>query len=244
MPKSSITEDLRPLKLNFSDIPNLVVVPTIGDGNCYFHSVLRAFNNTYIKASNTLERVNLARTFRNALCDRLSEIDPLTGQDYYSGLNNGNLEEFSKGVKEYSKEYLSRELKSSEPVDNIYQELISDAVNKDIYIIDGETNDMYNVGSSFKLYYKGRNSIIIYYTPGHYEVVGIKRKDGTIDTIFTPEHELIQVCHEKLLDAIRMDRRKGLSPKTSNFSPINQIHNGGALSPKISIRPISPKRIP
>ncbi len=248
MPKSSITEDCRPLKLNFSNIQNLVVVPTIGDGNCYFHSALRAFNNTYIKANNTLERVNLARTFRNALADRLNEIDPLSGQDYYSGLNNGNLEEFSKGVKEYSKEYLSKELKSSEPVDNIYQELISNAVNKDIYIIDGETKDMYNVGSSFKLYYKGRNSIIIYYTPGHYEVVGIKRKDGTIDTIFTPEHELIQICNERLLSAIRMDRKRGLSPRNNGLSPTASSpapqYSGGALSPKmLSIRPISPKRI-
>lgn len=250
MPKSLIEEDYRSLKLSFSDIQNLVIVPTIGDGNCYFHSVLRAFNTSYINAKNNLDRVNLARTFRNALADRLSETDPLTGQDYYSGLNNGVLEDFSKGVKEYSKEYLTKELKSSEPVDNIYQELISDAVKKDIYIIDGETKDMYNVGSSFKLYYKGRNSIIIYYTPGHYEVVGIKRKDGTIDTIFTPEHELIQLCNERLLSSIRLDKKSTLSPRAS--SPVYH-HTGGVLSPRVSkyepspkmvsMRPISPRRI-
>jgi hypothetical protein len=249
MPKSIIEEDFRPLKLCFSDIQNLVVVPTIGDGNCYFHSVLRSFNTSYINAKSNLERVNLARTFRNALADRLNEVDPLTGQDYYCGLNNGILEDFSKGVREYSKDYLTKELKSSDPVDNIYQELISDAIKKDIYIIDGETKDMYNVGSSFKLYYKGRNSIIIYYTPGHYEVVGIKRKDGTIDTIFTPEHELIQSCNDRLLNTIRVDKRHNLSPKAS--SPYQ--NQGGALSPKflkdntspklLSLRPISPKRI-
>jgi hypothetical protein len=251
MPKSLIEEDCRPLKLCFSDVSNLVIVPTIGDGNCYFHSVLRSFNTSYIKAKSNLERVNLARTFRNALADRLNETDPLTGQDYYSGLNNGNLEDFSKGVSEYTKEYLTRELKSSEPVDNIYQELISDAIKKDIYIIDGETNDMYSVGSSFKMYYKGRNSIIVYYTPGHYEVVGIKRKDGTIDTIFTPEHELIQICHERLLSSIRVDRKRNLSPK--NTSPYQNQQHGGVLSPKynradtspklMSLRPISPKKI-
>ena len=244
MPKSSILEDCRPLKLNFSDVHNLVIVPTIGDGNCYFHSVLRAFNTSYINAKSALERVNLARTFRNALADRLIEVDPLTGSDYYSGLNNGNLEDFSKGVREYSKESLRRELLSSEPVDNIYQELISNAVNKDIYIIDAETKDMYNVGSTFGLYYKGRNSIIIYYTPGHYEVVGVKRSDGSIDTIFTPEHELIQLCKDRLLNNIRMDRKTGASPK------MNNIGRGGVLSPRpaaasprvMAIRAISPRK--
>jgi len=252
MPKSNILEEYKPLKLSFSDISNLVIVPTIGDGNCFFHSVLRAFNTSYIKAGSTLERVNLARTFRNALADRLNEVDPLTGSDYYSGLNNGNLEDFSKGVKEYSKESLYRELLSSDPVDNIYQELISNAVNKDIYIIDGETNDMYNVGSAYKLFYKGRNSIIIYYTPGHYEVVGIKRKDGTIDTIFTPEHELIQICNTRLVNTIRLDRKRGLSPRAPSMLSPAPKHNGGALSPKmvaegsspkvLSIRSISPRR--
>jgi hypothetical protein len=243
MPKSNIIEDCKPLKLCFADIHNLVIIPTIGDGNCYFHSVLRAFNNTYIKSQNSLERVNMARTFRNALADRLLETDPLTGKDYYSGLHNGNLEDFSQGVKEYSKESLRRELLSADPVDNIYQELISNAVNKDIFIIDSETNDMYNVGSSFSLYYKGRNSIIIYYTPGHYEVVGIKRTDGSIDTIFTPEHELIQVCYERLLNSIRMDRKKNnISPKLQANSP-SISPKVGITSPRVmTIRAISPKR--
>lgn len=252
MPKSNILEETRPLKLSFVDIPNLVIVPTIGDGNCYFHSVLRAFNTSYINAKTTFDRVNLARTFRNALADHLLETDPLTGMDYYSGLCNGNLEEFSKGVKEYSKEYLRKELLSSEPVDNIYQELISNVVNKDIYIIDSETKDIYCTGSNYSLYYKGRNSIVIYYKPGHYEVVGIKRKNGNIDTLFTPEHEFIQICKNRLLDTIRVDRKRGLSPRSPNMMHSNPQQSHGALSPRMNqntspkimaIRSASPKRI-
>jgi hypothetical protein len=73
-------------------------LPTLGDGNCFFHSVLRAFNTNYIKAKSITDRVNMARTFRNALADLLEEIDPLTGKNYYSGLNNGELEKISGGV--------------------------------------------------------------------------------------------------------------------------------------------------
>lgn len=211
MTKSNILEDARNIKLVFNDIPNLVVLSTMGDGNCFFHSVLRAFNTNYINAKNISERVNMARSFRNALADLLEEIDPLTGKTYYSGLNMGKLEEFAGGVKEYSLAGLQKELRSSAPVDNIYQELISNSLNKDIYIIDGSRKDMYHVGSAFPLYYKGRNSIIIYYVPGHFEVVGLKHSNGDIDTLFTPEHPLIQACRDRLLKFFKSNIS---SPKT------------------------------
>lgn len=213
MSKSNILEDVRQVKLTFTEANNVVVLPTLGDGNCFFHSVLRAFNTNYIKAKSISDRVNMARTFRNALADLLEEIDPLTGKSYYCGLNNGELEKIAGGVKEYSLGALQKELRSSAPVDNIYQELISNSLNKDIYIIDGTKKDMYHVGSAFSLYYKGRNSIIIFYIPGHFEVVGIKHSDGSIDTLFTPEHPLIQSCRERLLSFFRSNSVK--SPKLS-----------------------------
>ena len=222
-----IKEEIKPITLSFTDINNLVKIPTIGDGSCYFHSVLRAFNTDYMKTTAVFDRINLARSFRNNLAIRLSEIDPITGQEYYDGLNNGNLADISKGVKEYSKEYLRKELLSSEPVDNIYQELISNAINKDIYIIDMETMDMYNTGSAYTLYYKGRNSIVIAYSPGHFETIGLKRSDGTINTVFTPEHPLIQACKERLISAFKMDKKndymysKGLSPRITALRGIS-----------------------
>jgi hypothetical protein len=222
-----IKEEIKPITLAFTDINNLVKIPTIGDGSCYFHSVLRAFNTDYMKTTAVFDRINLGRSFRNNLAVRLSEIDPITGQEYYEGLNNGNLSDISKGVKEYSKEYLRRELLSSEPVDNIYQELISNAINKDIYIIDMETLDMYNTGSAYTLYYKGRNSIVIAYSPGHFETVGLRRSDGTINTVFTPEHPLIQACKERLISAFKMDKKndymysKGLSPRITALRGIS-----------------------
>lgn len=222
-----IKEEIKPIKLAFTDINNLVIIPTIGDGSCYFHSVLRAFNTDYMKTTAVFDRINLARSFRNNLAVRLSEIDPITGQEYYDGLNNGNLRDISKGVKEYSKEYLRKELLSSEPVDNIYQELISNAINKDIYIIDMETMDMYNTGSAYTLYYKGRNSIVIAYSPGHFETIGLKRSDGTINTVFTPEHPFIQACKERLISAFKIDKKndymysKGLSPRITALRGIS-----------------------
>ena len=221
MPKSTILEDLRNLKLPFVDVNNMVIISTLEDGNDFFHSILRSYSSDYIKSKNISERVNLARTFRNALAERLDEIDPLTGKNYYSGLNQGKLEEISQGIKEYTKESLQKELRSSLSVDNIYQELISNAFHIDIYIIDGLKKDMYNIGNSFDLYYKGRNSIVIYQTPGHYEVIGVKHSDGSIDTIFTPVHPLIQTCRNRIINNIKLSHisPKGISPKSSKISP-------------------------
>lgn len=204
MSQSGILEDVRNVSLCFSDIPNVVVISTLGDGNCFFHAILRAMNRDYQKAKSISDRVNLARSFRNGLADRLEEKDPLTGKNYYSGLSLGNLEKFSDTMKEYSLQGLQKELRSSVPVDNIYQELVSDALYKDIYIIDGTKRDVYNVGSSYPLYYKGRNSIVIFYIPGHFEVLGIRHSDGRVDTLFTPEHPLIQVCRERLVKNLRV----------------------------------------
>jgi hypothetical protein len=199
MPKSIIDEEIKNLKLSFIELSNLVILTTISDGSSFFHSILRAFNTTYIVSKNITERVNLARTFRNALADRLDEIDPISNKNYYSCLNQGRLSEISEGIKEYTKEGLQKELRSESSVDNIYQELISNALHIDIYIIDGVKKEIYNVGNSFDCYYKGRNSVIIYYSGGNYEVVGLKHSNGEIDTIFTPLHPLIQACRSRLI---------------------------------------------
>lgn len=223
MSKSIISEDYKSLSLPFCGNFNLVIVPTINDGNCYFHAILRAFNESYIGAKTTFDRINLARTLRNMLADRLIETDPITGQDYYNGLLNGTIEQYARGAQEYSKENLRKELLSSHPVDNIYQELISNFFNKDIYIIDGETRDIYHI-DNFNVYYKGRNSIVIYYNAGHFEVLGVKRSNGNIETLFTPEHPLIELCRNRLIEEIKNNREKNsatpraMSPKITAIS--------------------------
>ncbi len=219
MPKSVIDEEVKNFKISFIELPNLVILTTVSDGSCFFHSVLRAFNTSYITSKSITDRVNLARTFRNALADRLDEIDPITGKNYYSGLNQGRLSEISEGIKEYTKEGLQKELRSESSVDNIYQELISNALHIDIYIIDGIKKDIYSVGSSFDCYYKGRNSIILYYSGGHYEVIGLKHSNGEIDTIFTPLHPLIQSCRSRLISNIHPTITSPTKYKLRSSSP-------------------------
>jgi hypothetical protein len=219
MTKSVIDEEVKNFKISFIELPNLVILTTVSDGSCFFHSVLRAFNTSYITSKSITDRVNLARTFRNALADRLDEIDPVSGKNYYSVLNQGRLSEISEGIKEYTKDGLQKELRSEASVDNIYQELISNALHIDIYIIDGAKKDIFSVGNSFDCYYKGRNSIILYYSGGHYEVIGLKHSNGEIDTIFTPLHPLIQSCRSRLISNIHPPITSPTKYKLRSSSP-------------------------
>jgi hypothetical protein len=95
-------------------------------------------------------------------------------------------------------------------------------LSRPIFIIDGNKKDMLNIGDAYDTYFKGRNSVVLYYTHGHYEVVGVKHSDGSVDTIFTPNHPLIQGCREKIIFNIRPNissPKYKTSPKVSKTSP-------------------------
>ena len=90
---------------------DFVRIGAIGDGSCMFHSILQAFNKTYIN-STTQDKIKITRHFRNDLSDILDkEID---GKVCYKQLSRGALEEFSKVVPETSLKNMKRSLSSNE----------------------------------------------------------------------------------------------------------------------------------
>ncbi len=92
---------------------------------------------------------------------------------------------------------MQKELDSSASVSNIYNEFISDQLDKDIYILDAVKQDVYMTGTDHDLLYKDRTSIVILYMPGHYELVGVIN-DDYIETTFKPDHPLIQLLQERM----------------------------------------------
>lgn len=162
--------------------PNLSIVPVLGDGSCYFHSILQASSPLYQRA-NLLERKTYAREFRDSLAAHLPEV--------YSQMSNGALSTFAEYNPEYRLENLIQELKSNSPVDYVYHEVVSNLIQKDIYIIHGMQKYVVKLGNT-QLLYKHRPSIVIYYTPGHYQVLGLKEND-TLHLLFSPDHPFI--CH-------------------------------------------------
>lgn len=187
-------------------IDTTVLIHSMGDGSCFFHSILRAFNRQYIESSRE-ERAKMAAMTREYLADALEEIDPKTNKTYYEGLSAGNLAELGKNYEPASLQFLQKLLRSKHSVSHEFHEAISNFFNLDIYILFRNTKDVYILDSNPELLYKKRLSIFILYSQGgdegHYDVIGIKNSNGTISTLFSHNHYLVQSYLQRYQDLIK-----------------------------------------
>ena len=63
--------------------------------------------------------------------------------------------------------------------------------------MDGNKRDVYMVGNEDEILYKDRDSIVLLYLPGHYELVGIE-EDGIIQTLFEHDHSFIRTIRARM----------------------------------------------
>jgi hypothetical protein len=185
--------------------PGLIRIQTIGDGSCFFHAIAKSYCKTYIsgiRGGKTLNRCYFIRKVREDLARKLGSKIRGKNMTHYDILSNGTLKEFSKEWPPYKLENLKRELMKCQAVDNVYIEFISNQINKDIYILSSDTQDIYPTGDDYNLLYKGRNSIIILYTSGHYELIGVE-ENRKIYTLFEPDHPLIQMIRNRIQQVVK-----------------------------------------
>lgn len=183
--------------------PNMVRLKVIADGSCFFHAIAKSYLNPYIMEElngEYFDRSKFIRELRRDLSIKLgAKIDPSNPKSLrpYDTLSRGELSNFSKTVKSYTLQNMQRELNSTNAVDNVYNEFISNELNKDIYILDMAKQDVYVTGSDDDILYKNRPSIVLLYLPGHYELVGID--DGEdIKTLFDPNDEFIKAIRNRM----------------------------------------------
>lgn len=177
------------------------------DGNCLFHSISNAFFAPYHKEKlrgEHMSRYQIVSMLRHELSRKLGE--PISkdpgAPTYYDLLNGGNTKVFSEAVPEFTLSNMKRELKSNNPLGFGYLEFIGNALEKDIYILEGKRCDIY---SSHELPFtiKGnRKSIVLYYIEGHYELVGLELADGTFATHFEPNHSFIRALNKRVNEII------------------------------------------
>lgn len=183
--------------------PNMVRIRTPTDGSCYFHAIAKAYFEPYIIGrlnNQPLDRKSFIQKLRKDLSVKLqSKVDPTnpTSPIYYDTLSRGKLREFSKSVPSYSLKNMVKELDSDHPVDNVYNEFVSNQLDKDIYILDLEKRDVYITGYDDEILYKDRPSIVILYLPGHYELVGLD-ENGIVKTLFDPDHDFILTIRDRI----------------------------------------------
>jgi len=184
--------------------PGLIRIRTDADGSCFFHAIAKAYFKPYItgktKDGKPIDRKKFVRSLRKDLSKMLAnKVDPKNpdSKTWYETVANGEWPRISEKMEEYSLKSMQKELDSNASVSNIYNEFISDQLNKDIYILDGIKQDVYMTGTDEKLLYKDRLSIVILYLPGHYELVGVE-ENGYIQTSFESNSGLIKMIRKRM----------------------------------------------
>jgi hypothetical protein len=167
-------------------IKNIVIIQSIGNGDCFFHSILYSVNKDYAKSN---DKVQMAQKFRTELSEYLPSV--------YDKLSRGQLKDLSKDVPEYSLENMKKKLKSQQYVGHEFNELVGLFANIDIYIIDASKEDVYITGDEDYLI-KDRDSIVLYYKNNHYNLLGIREDNGEISDFFCHDDMFIQLIKERI----------------------------------------------
>lgn len=181
----------------------LVKIETMADGNCFFHALVNGFYVPYrtgILNGNKINKFQIVTGLRSNLAEKLgSPVDPNdpNSQIHYDILSHGNLRSFGESINEYTLGSMMKRLHGCVPVGMEFNEFISNQISKDIYLLDSGHQDVYVIDSDLDLLYKGRNSVVIMATPGHYELVGLQDENG-ISTHFNPNHPFIKFLYERL----------------------------------------------
>ena len=168
----------------------LFVIPSIGDGSCFLHSVLRAISPDYTE-KNTKERIEMVIEVRKDLAEMIDKpVEGSEGKTYYELLSRGQLKELSETFDEIKLEEMKKFLRSKDWFSLLYVELISNVFDIDIYIINHCKKNLY-VGDN-ELLFKNRKSIIIgYHDEKHFDTLSIKDKNGEKRTYFSPTSPVI-----------------------------------------------------
>lgn len=187
--------------------PGMIRIRTDLDGNCFFHALAKSYFKPYItgktKEGNPLNRKKFIKNLRRDLAKMLNKkVDPTDSDSltWYESMANGEWTEEGKKIPELTLKYMQKELDSNASISHIYNEFISDQLDKDIYILDIEKKDVYMTGTDDALLYKDRPSIIILYLPGHYELVGVKDGEDYIQTIFEPDSDIIKTIRKRMTE--------------------------------------------
>lgn len=202
--------------------PNMYRIGTIPDGSCFFHALASAYFLPYRigkLGEVSLNRHQFISDLRFDLSRKLADKVDLSREDspiHYDLLSRGQLRKFAENVPQYSQESMMRELNSNRSVDNVYNEFISNILNKDIYLLSLNEQDVYVTGDDSDILFKGRNSIVILEMPGHYELVGIQASSG-IKTLFHPDHPFIKAIRIRLREKI--DLGSQISGSSQSLSP-------------------------
>lgn len=182
---------------------NMVRLYTIADGSCFFHAVVNAFFVPYQTEMDNgyhFDRKKFIKNFRKDLATTLNDpISPKDSTTPYELLSRRQLAKLAKelDMEEYTLKNMQEELENPNKwVWTLYLEYISNQIDKDIYILDSEKEDIYITGEE-DILHTGRDSIVILYLLDHFETVGLNI-NGKICTLFDTNSTFISKIRMRL----------------------------------------------
>lgn len=200
---------------------DLIRIDTVADGSCLFHAIANGYfvpYSTGILNDDKITKREIVQKMRKELSEKLSSriSDDPNSKTHYEIINSGKTAEFPVYSElpdcDFSLNNMIKQLNSDEYIGYGYIEYISNALEKNIYILHQSDKDIYPFEKNelMNLYKKNRPSIVVYYIPPnsesigipeHYELVGVMN-NGIIDTYFDSDHTFIKFLYNRVLQKI------------------------------------------
>tara|TARA_R110001599_G_scaffold349372_2_gene577687 strand:+ start:348 stop:3398 length:3051 start_codon:yes stop_codon:yes gene_type:complete len=182
-------------KLDVELYDNLVRIGSIGDGSCFFHSVLNAYLKHYQTNPDRTFRTNFVKNLREELASSLADV--IDGKQRYDltifpelreqQLAGVDFEAIFNQKIDFSLPGVQKLLTSSEHLGDEMYNFASESLGIDIYVLRLEDDLKVHLDT-----YKspGKRSVVIVGKNCHFEVVGLE-KDGLYQTFFSPNDPFI-----------------------------------------------------
>lgn len=200
-PLTDVEFDYLEWKANFPNF-NLIRIRTPMDGSCLFHALCKAYFKPYINgqlSGEAFDKDEFIKNLRKELSKKLAQ--KIDGKTFYQKLGKGELAKTAESMSEYSLENMQKDLANShKALSVIYNEFISDQLDKDIYILNAKTKDVYLTGTEDNILYKNRKSVVLLYLPKyhHYELIGIMHNNNNVETYFESDSNFIKHIRNRM----------------------------------------------
>jgi SAM-dependent methyltransferase len=195
-----------PIRCSWSN--DLYRIATIGDGNCFVHSLLKSFYRPYQENGDYRYRVDMAKKIRRDLALILTEENPdYPGHTYWSTTGNGALPRLTMQevldpniIEAYNVDYsvagIQRLLNSNRFLGNETYSLVADVFNLDVYILQATADELYPQTNTLYSHpaNRPRNAVIIMGDGNHFEVIALRTPTG-LQTIFPPGDPFLQTLN-------------------------------------------------
>lgn len=197
--------------LRWSRHPELVVLPTPGDGSCSLHAIVQGFHPDYQAGRNIdgtpVNRNEFVRAFRDELAEMLNKpVDENSSLTWYDRLSRGTLEDFATATKnaadidtpDLSRQGFEQLLRSNTWLGQEIIEYVGSVLRIGVFVLledlSGNTRGLYSLGKESGIYFEGRTMsvIIVSHANRHYSTVGRRDPDGSVRTAFNMEDPLIK----------------------------------------------------